>query len=592
MRGKGVNSDNKKASMYAKRAMEKGNARAKFFYARLLAIDKKFNEAKKYLDEIIENEKKLEIKLLAIDFLIEYYFCAEKYGGKRDVEKAFLYAQKYDSLVKSPVYYYNKLLYIEAFNKHNANDEFNSYKYFKLAADNGDRDSQYIMGIIEKDSEKSMEYNYKAAKQGDMRSYHMAGNYACTFKKDFKEGMDFYKKAIDKSESLTQKLEAMCEIGIMYRLGEGVPANYETAMSWYQKAVDYYHPRALRELGVKYMILAKSAKNIKDKVENRDKGILLLQMASLFNDKRALEVIKSLQKDQMLFMPLSYSSDAICANGIELYLKDEQKQDIYQIKRASEMGNKHAKNIYALILLSKGETKKAIDLLVENYKAGDFYANFYLILENFDFPEKEECYKAYIEKTNDPDMIYRLAFHYIKNKKVELGEDLLRKNAKENSHIRSKALLINRIAPKCDIMKYVKDVLLSGSPFGANAAYNFNETIFLAKGYPEEFLFKATQVKILQRAILGGEYYDSLFSLGEYYAMHNIMPIEFAEQFILTGIEKYNGDIFGYYLLYIFWGEKDKNKAMAYLKKGAELGDRVCKDALKQLQDNQNSQKN
>ena len=74
--------------------------------------------------------------------------------------------------------------------------------------------------------------------------------------------------------------------------------------------------------------------------------------------------------------------------------------------------------------------------------------------------------------------------------------------------------------------------------------------------------------------------------------MHNIMPIEFAEQFILTGIEKYNGDIFGYYLLYIFWDEKDKNKAMAYLKKGAELGDRACKDALKQLQDNQNSQKN
>lgn len=109
---------------------------------------------------------------------------------------------------------------------------------------------------------KDGKYAIKAAKVGDSRAYYdAAAQTAINAEKsklpkdspEFKTALDWYMKAskVD-DENIAQN--ALCSIGMMHRIGEGVEADYDKAMEWYQKAADRCFPRALREIGVKYRL--------------------------------------------------------------------------------------------------------------------------------------------------------------------------------------------------------------------------------------------------------------------------------------------------------------------------------------------------
>jgi hypothetical protein len=59
--------------------------------------------------------------------------------------------------------------------------------------------------------------------------------------------MDWYRKAAEQGSAIAQY-----NLGEMYRVGEGVPADSAAAASWYRKAAEQGYARAQNNLGVVY----------------------------------------------------------------------------------------------------------------------------------------------------------------------------------------------------------------------------------------------------------------------------------------------------------------------------------------------------
>ncbi len=164
------------------------------------------------------------------------------------------------------------------------------------AADAGHVDAQYQLAMFHPDNSIRGKYALMAARNGNRQMLVRAGAYLAQ-QKQFDEAMRLYLEAVKDGS-----LEAMCEIAIMHRLGEGVPVNYEKAMEWYEKAAAQYYPRALRELGLKYMIKDKNdpvmTQIIKYEIDssndfytsppfNHSKGCAYIAMALFLGDKGA-----------------------------------------------------------------------------------------------------------------------------------------------------------------------------------------------------------------------------------------------------------------------------------------------------------------
>ena len=120
--------------------------------------------------------------------------------------------------------------------------------FLQMAADAGHVEAQYQLAIRHSDESIRGKYALMAVKNGNRQVLVQAGTYLAQ-QKQFDEAMKLYLEAVKDGS-----FEAMCEIAIMHRIGEGVPVDYEKAMEWYEKAASQYYSRALRELGVKYLI--------------------------------------------------------------------------------------------------------------------------------------------------------------------------------------------------------------------------------------------------------------------------------------------------------------------------------------------------
>ncbi|MBR4666799.1 MAG: sel1 repeat family protein, partial [Lentisphaeria bacterium] len=113
---------------------------------------------------------------------------------------------------------------------------------------------------------------------GDSRAYlHAARHIAVNAEKnnlpkdspEFKMALKWYMDIV-KSHDLQAAKDALCNIGFMYRIGEGVKADYNKAMEWYQKAADRGSARAHRELGVKYGIRLRTEQSSYRKISAAD----------------------------------------------------------------------------------------------------------------------------------------------------------------------------------------------------------------------------------------------------------------------------------------------------------------------------------
>ena len=115
----------------------------------------------------------------------------------------------------------------------------------KLAAQKGDAEAQYMLGIryyngigVAKDQAQAVSWWRKAAAQGDTNAQFNLGfcyTYGEGVAKDHVEAAKWYRKAADQGHTKAQD-----KLGYCYAAGEGVEKNEAQALKWFRKASHGY----------------------------------------------------------------------------------------------------------------------------------------------------------------------------------------------------------------------------------------------------------------------------------------------------------------------------------------------------------------
>lgn len=116
-----------------------------------------------------------------------------------------------------------------------------AHSYFKEAADYGDPEGQYLLGLMDlqgdgvtQNTEAGLAWIKKAAEQGYMPAINKLGFLYLSgrhgVKKDIQKSIKYLTEAAEKGE-----INAMLALGMVYS-NYSKPINYELAASWYAKA--------------------------------------------------------------------------------------------------------------------------------------------------------------------------------------------------------------------------------------------------------------------------------------------------------------------------------------------------------------------
>jgi len=107
-----------------------------------------------------------------------------------------------------------------------AKNEAEAVRWYQLAADRGDPDAQYYLGLcyeegrgIPANKQKAFELFYKSAARGRARAQYRVG-WAYAESKNWGEASKWIQKAVDQGYS-----SAQYTMGISYLKGRGVPKN-------------------------------------------------------------------------------------------------------------------------------------------------------------------------------------------------------------------------------------------------------------------------------------------------------------------------------------------------------------------------------
>lgn len=143
--------------------------------------------------------------------------------------------------------------YLEAMNHYHfsakksglAEDYEKAYQLFLQAADNGEQDAYYYLGIMNlygegtpQNREDALIWFHKAVDAGNSSALGMIGTVYLKDKtvKNFDQALEIFNQAAEKGD-----LTAEFYLGVMYAEGLGVETNYQTALEWFKKAGHLQH---------------------------------------------------------------------------------------------------------------------------------------------------------------------------------------------------------------------------------------------------------------------------------------------------------------------------------------------------------------
>ncbi len=167
--------------------------------------------------------------------------------------KLFVYRQTRHST--KPMY---PIVPLDPFGDRANNSEEVALGWWKAAADLGDAEAQYTMGIlhengrgVEKSYEKADQLFEKSARKGYADAqYHLATLYRkgqVDANQNYEKAMEWYEKAAEQGHA-----EAQYNLGVMSEHGRGTQNSNEKALMWYGKAAKQGHTHAQYNLGVMY----------------------------------------------------------------------------------------------------------------------------------------------------------------------------------------------------------------------------------------------------------------------------------------------------------------------------------------------------
>lgn len=297
---------------------------------------------------------------------------------------------------------------------------------------------------------KDGKYAIKAAKVGDSRAYYdAAAQTAINAEKsklpkdspEFKTALDWYMKAskVD-DENIAQN--ALCSIGMMHRIGEGVEADYDKAMERYQKAADRCFPRALREIGVKYRLRLDKSNSDFERTIMRNAMWSYFAIAAFLQDQAAIKFLN--ENLTTTKGEAAQSAEEKLAMGVLFLLKNdsESQKGIKLIEDAAASGRPHPNIVLAIcyqkgILVEKNLEKVAV-CLEKAAAAGNIYAKSLLTKEfmrKFVSTDKRISYFKDLISAGIPWARYNLASTYEDMGDIDRAIDLYEQDVAEgNAH--------------------------------------------------------------------------------------------------------------------------------------------------------------
>ncbi|HEV2327512.1 MAG TPA: tetratricopeptide repeat-containing serine protease family protein [Verrucomicrobiae bacterium] len=164
-----------------------------------------------------------------------------------------------------------------------------AFKWLRESAEQGLTEAQYSLGICydlgkgtARDYKQAAKWFRKAAEQGHVNAeYHIGFLYfnGQGVKKDFGEAFKWFKTAADQNQR-----QAQCMLGVLYSQGQGVSQDNAEAVKWYRKAAEQGFFPAEDKLGVAYYLGDKGLP------ENFVEAYKWLALAAAQGDEEAAEV--------------------------------------------------------------------------------------------------------------------------------------------------------------------------------------------------------------------------------------------------------------------------------------------------------------
>ena len=465
--------------------------------------------------------------------------------------------------------------------------------FLQMAADAGHGDARYQLALNHPDDRVCSKYAVMAARNGNRQVLVQAGTYLAQ-QKQFEEAMKLYLEAVKDGD-----LQAMCEIAIMHRVGEGVPVDYEKAMEWYAKAAAQYYPRALRELGVKYQIKYNedSRKEFyKDIPPNLSKAYAFMAMAVFMGgDDSALEYLPTLPFFHELQRIVPADSDMELAKGLIsiCYGKGETDRDegIKLLEASVAHGNVDAMNMLGHLYFIDGPLRN-LQKSAQYYKMaaakGNDYAAKQLCGSFFGPILREKEYIEYLEAQVEKGYgvaLYNLAEFYTKKGDLQKALELHLKNARNGDDHSITQLFLHLLSSQDQSLDGKEiDKLLDLAVQRHDSAAEYIKSEFSGDDFRESAI-------LLMRSILdGADIPLAWHALGELYLQGKGVrrEPEFAVELFENAIRT------GYWEACITLGDimstgdysipKNIEHAKELYKIGAEHGVEECKERLEKIQ--------
>ena len=135
----------------------------------------------------------------------------------------------------------------------NQSDFEKAFQYFEKAANAGNRDAMYDVGLmylngtgVKQNAKMAMDFLKKAAKEGNINAVHLLGD-SYYSEEDFQKAFQFYLRAAETGHSGSMKC-----IGDMYYYGKGVVKDLNKSMAWYIRVAETGDTDAMIKIGNMY----------------------------------------------------------------------------------------------------------------------------------------------------------------------------------------------------------------------------------------------------------------------------------------------------------------------------------------------------
>ena len=279
----------------------------------------------------------------------------------------------------------------------------NSAFWHTKAAEQGHRVSQVNLGEmydkgqgVDQSAKKSAFWYAKAAEQGHAIAQNNLGymyEYGKGVAQSYEKAVSLYAKAAE--QGLTR---AQTNLGVMYRRGQGIAQNYEKAVSLYAKAAEQGHAIAQNNLGYMYEYGKGVAQSYEKAVslyaKAAEQGLTRAQTNLGVMYWRGQGIAQNYEKAVSLYAKAAEQGYAIAQNNLGYMYEygkgvaQSYEKAVSLYAKAAEQGNAYAQyNLGGMYEYGRGvdqSYEKAVSLYAKAAKQGHKYAQ-----------KKKNCFRAH-----------------------------------------------------------------------------------------------------------------------------------------------------------------------------------------------------